>query len=264
MNQNSNSDTAILILSCDKYFDLQELFVRLLRKYWADCPFKIYVGGNTRAFSEDEGVQPLLSGRDDDWSSSFRKILNQIDEKYIFVFLEDYVLTNSPSNKDILDFLDVVKSEGIKNAHYYPAPLPDHVNQDQKYGVYLPGAPYRVTVESLWERKYLLQLLLDGESPWDFEIMGSYRCSYSGKHWCSMTPLFALVNLIEKGRWTHDAVRLNVSMGLGLDLKRREILRKGISLRSECEKLCFNMVKKIPWRYRVKMMNILRRLLISY
>ncbi|MDT8397320.1 MAG: hypothetical protein RQ899_01750 [Pseudomonadales bacterium] len=264
MSQITTDDTAILILSCDKYFDLQELAVLLLRRFWVDCPFKVYVGGNTLVFDKDASVQCVLSGRDEDWSSSLRKILEQIEEKYVFLFLEDYVLTSAPSTSEILYFLNTVKTQDINNAHYYPAPLPDHVNEDGKFGVYSPGAPYRATVESLWERDYLLKLLLDGESPWDFEIMGSYRCSYSGRHWCSMAPLFTLVNLVEKGHWTQEGVEADRKMGLGLNMEKRKVLQKSTLIKSICERLFFNLIKKIPWSYRVKMMAMLRKLLISY
>ena len=37
------SDSAILILSCDKFSDLWKPFFDLFWKYWPDCPYNVYL-----------------------------------------------------------------------------------------------------------------------------------------------------------------------------------------------------------------------------
>src|SRR5688572_15493980 len=84
-------DTAVLILSCDKYADAWMPFFTLFRKYWPSCNFPVYLGTNELDFNFP-GVTTIRSGKACDWSNDTKSILDQIPERYVIVLLEDYFL----------------------------------------------------------------------------------------------------------------------------------------------------------------------------
>ena len=48
--------SAVLILSCDKYADIWTTFFAFFFKYWPDCPFTIYLASNEKQFEHDRVV----------------------------------------------------------------------------------------------------------------------------------------------------------------------------------------------------------------
>jgi len=206
----------------------------------------------------------LLSGPDSDWSSSLESILKQIRTPYVFIWLDDIfpIEKINPTNfADALDFL--IKQRG-KHMHMLASPTPEKVTADGQYGIYEKGLPYRCTALGFWNVSYLQSLLIHGETPWNFEVMGSYRSSYADGFYCTMKPLFSSLHVVEKGRIFGDASAYCQSHGIPLATKDREVLFSTFRLRSELQKLYFNSVMHIPWKVRVNIMNVFRKLFISY
>src|SRR3989338_3266453 len=79
------TDTSVLVVSCDKYQDIWKPFFTLFFRYWHDCPYPIYLGSNQRIYA-DQRVKTIAVGDDKDWSSGFRKMLEQIPQPYDFAF----------------------------------------------------------------------------------------------------------------------------------------------------------------------------------
>ncbi len=251
----------ILILSCDKNSDLWEPYFSLFWKYY-NGSHQVYLGSNSASFNSDK-VKVIYSGEDLDWSSSCKKILRQIPNKYILLLLEDLFITTKIDPTEITKHLKFIKKYKAKHVHLGPTPKPDKFI-DREMGIYEKGAPYRVNVAGYWDKEYLLSLLMDGESPWDFEIRGSYRTVNEDGFFCLEKPLFSIVHVLEKGRWLPEAVRYCKRHEVSLEIDKREILSNLTNLKSNLQEFYFNLVIKIPWKLRVRIMNILRKLLISY
>ena len=77
-----NSDFAILILSCDKYSDAWDPFFALFRKFWPDCPYKVYLATNELK-PEVSGVHIIASGKPKNWSDDTLAVLKQIQEGHL-------------------------------------------------------------------------------------------------------------------------------------------------------------------------------------
>lgn len=223
----------------------------------------MYLGSNTTSY-KDKSVTTLLSGPDRDWSTSLLKLLGQIQTPYIFLWLDDFF----PISKiDIVRFSDVLHfmiQQKAKHIHVIPQPKPDQVITGGLYGVYEKKAPYRMTAFGFWEVEALKKLLLPGESPWNFEIMGSYRSSYMDGFYCSMKPVFFRMNVIEKGKIFTESYRYCQKNGIPLDASKREVIMNTHFVKSELQKYIFNTMIKIPWKFRVSVMNVLRKIMISY
>lgn len=254
---------SVVILSCDKYSDLWAPFFSLLEKNWPDCPYDIYLGSNTIDFKKD-GVKILFSGKDIDWSNSATKIVSQLSSKYLLILLEDMFI-GSPINtayvEQILSFMQEVKA---KHIHIRPLPLPDHVIENIPIGIYNKGMPYRVNVIGFWEREYFLDLLIPGETPWQFETMGSYRTIFYEGFYCLNKELFKHVNMVEKGCWIPKSVKWCRENGVSINMSRRKLPTGFKLMMNKLKVVYFDTILKINWEVRVNIMNILRKILISY
>ncbi|WP_028325394.1 hypothetical protein [Desulfatirhabdium butyrativorans] len=206
----------------------------------------------------------ILSGDDIDWSTSYRKILEQIPSKKIFVILDDIYLASRIDEVRLTEMVSFVYQKDAKYMRYWANPLPDVPTENPWIGVCAKGAPYRSTVCGIWDRDYLLRLLLDGESPWNFEIMGSYRTSYSDGFYSLTKPLCSYKNMVEKGKWIPASVEWATANRVPLSVGARPMLTGGIHIKSLLQMIIFNMIIQIPWRTRVSLMNQFRKLFISY
>ena len=256
------NDLGIIILSCDKFSDLWKQYFSLFWKYY-NGSHQVYLGSNSVNYQGDK-VKVIYSGEDIDWSTSCRTILRQIPNKYILLLLEDIFITSKIDTAKITQHVKYIKKNKAKHIHLGPTPKPDKWIISQEIGVYEKGAPYRVNVVGYWDKEYLLRLLLDGESPWDFEIKGSYRTVYDDGFYCLQKPLFSTVHVLEKGRWLPEAVNYCKEHNISIEIEKRPILSSLTNLKSNLQEYYFNLMVKIPWRFRVRIMDILRKLLISY
>lgn len=258
-----SNNFAILILSCDRYADLWPVALKQFRKHFEQSSYKIYFGSNTRK-CEDPDVTPLLSGEDKDWSSSYLAILEKIPEKKLFVLLEDLLVVSTIDPSRFAACVEFLVHHNANHIKYWPNPSPDRSSDNPEFKIYDRGAPYRATVCGFWDRECLEKLLIPGENPWDFEVLGSYRTSYLDGFYGLASPLFNYINLVEKGLWIPGSIENAQGMGIEIDTSQRRALQGGRSLKSTVQMIYFNLMLNVPWRYRVSAMALLRKLLISY
>lgn len=257
------NDFAVLALSCDKHSDVWGPFLRQFRRHFPAGPWPVYVGSNTIPCQEN-GVISLLSGPDSDWSSSYKRILAQIPERKLFVVLADCFLER-PVDPGVFECaLRFVVERDVNHLKYWPVPKPDLKTDIPGIGEFSPGAPYRATVCGFWDRRCLASLLIEGENPWLFEILGSYRTTYMDGFYGVKSSLYDYRNLIEKGRWIPESVAWAKAEGLDLKLDRRPMLQGADRLLKRLQMIYFDMMLLVPWRLRVGLMNVLRKALISY
>jgi hypothetical protein len=265
MKEAISQEFGILILSTDKLYDLWPVALdEFFKNFDSDkYNYPIYFGSN-ELIVNDSRVVSVLSGQDIDWSSSYLNILKQIKCKKILVLLEDLIVTSTINSIDFDQLINFGLFHNAIHIKYWPTNIKykDLINE---FCYKIPhGQPYRSTVCGYWDRDYLLDLLVPGENPWNFEIMGSYRSSYSDGFYSMEKPLFNFVNLIEKGYWLPSSVDWAGRNNIDLALSRRPILKGRRKIISKIQELYFHAMLKVPWRYRVRLMNILRKAFISY
>ena len=254
---------AILILSCDKYADIWEPFFSQFYKYWPDCPFKVYLGSNSVKLKNPR-VETILSKISEDWSSDLLKILNNIKEEYVFVWMEDLFPVEKIDSKLFVrafQFMEKNKGNHIQMSPYFP---PVGNTSDKLFGYYNKRMPYRINAPGFWNKPHLQQLLIPGENPWNFEIMGSYRARYYNGYYCINRPLFRFIRIIEKGMIRRRAYQYCLKNEIKLDIKRRQIHSVYQQVLSDAGEYLFNIIVRIPWNIRLGLMDILRRAVVSY
>ena len=258
-------NNAVLILSCDKYSDLWEPFFELFFKHWPDCPYKIYLSSNKVPFKTKYPVENIMTHDDPDWSTSYRKILDRISEEYVLVLLEDIFITSGIETRQIENIFKFMKTTKAKHIHLRPLPQPDRlVDNNLKLGLYEKGCPYRVNAAGFWNKSDLYSLLIPGESPWNFEIMGSYRSSYSDGFYCLTKQLFTWVHVVDKGSWLQDAVAYCQKNNIIIDLSKRPILKISRKISTMMKIYYFDLIILVSWKTRLKILNFMRKVFVSY
>jgi glycosyltransferase involved in cell wall biosynthesis len=204
-----NKSCALLVVSSDGYDDLWAQFFSLLRKYWPDCPFPVYLGSQT-ATADFPGVTMLLAGSGRCWSSSLRAFLHQLDAGNVLLMLEDFFLSETVSTANVLKQLAALRSLGGAVVRLNPDPPPTiKIEGFPQLREQHRLAPFRVSLQaSIWNRQALLALLRDDESPWEFEQQGTLRAQAQPRgFYCARRQVLPYRHVLEQGEWFWTAAR---------------------------------------------------------
>jgi hypothetical protein len=245
MNSNTteNRNTAVLVLSCDKYSDVWKPFFLFFQKYWSDCPFPVYLGTNTQAFSF-ENVTQVFSNKTTSWSDELDTILKQIPEKYVLIILEDYFIYESVNNHQLFDIIDIMEQEraafiklGAFPTKYNSLWPYKPLNSRADIGTIYKNSKYRLCLQTaIWNKEILLQLLIPDENPWQFEIEASKRSNeLSNPFLCVIPdpkkkivhgPITYYCTALSEGKWMRGAVELCKKENIFIDTTKRPIETK--------------------------------------
>lgn len=199
-------DLGIVVLSCDRYNSLWDLFFSRWERYWPDCPYSIYLICNHMKYDRP-GVQAIRIGDDLDWSSNLLSVLDKISHENLLLMMEDAPLDKLVDGGKFSELYNRFKLENLNYINLKASPKFD-VQQDEDIGVLLPGTLYRAAlVPCLWRKCVLQSLLIQGETAWQFEILGSERSDRFDKFMSLKKPLFCLLHCIIQGKVDRRAAR---------------------------------------------------------
>jgi hypothetical protein len=256
---------AVIILSNDASRDLWVPFVSNFKKEWPQCPYTLYFVTNLESFNP-EGFINIKTGLrlkwTSDWASSYRAALNQINEEFLLVLLDDFLIRN-PDMKVIKQAFQELNSQNIDCIHLKNDPR-IIIPEDKLVAIYPDDHPYQAHLAAFWRKKTLLQLLADGENPWDFEVQGSKRLGRIGVAAALRHDCFNYIGLVEKGEWVKNINQLINRHSLNLDLEARP-KQSRYSLKPSLKRFWFNMVMNyVPYKLRIKLSDAVKRGLASY
>lgn len=249
-------DIAVLVVSCDKYSDLWPSFFTLFRRFWPDCPFKVYLLTNNGDFVFP-GVSIIKVGNDISWSDNIKAGIRQLREKYVLMFLDDFFILKSVNTNAIrLICNEFVRIEG-SYLRLNPTVKAD-MKYNQYFGIVSKGTIYRTsTILSLWNKDSLYDLLRSGESAWDFEISGSVRSdAYSG-FYATLEDCFSVINGVIKGKWERNAYRKIKSFCPDARLECRRVMTFFEEILFMLKITRSNVLQFLPSRFRRKIKDFL-------
>lgn len=240
---------SILVVSCDNYSDLWTPFFQLFRRFWPDCPFKLYLLTNLKQ-TEIPGVNNLRIGNDVSWSDNVIAALSRIPEKYVMLYIEDLFLYDYVDQKKVENIFHWISRADVNCVRLSAVPKPDKA-YNYLVGKVSKGTIYRAsTVMSVWQKSVLLDLLKPGESAWHFEIYGTVRSdSYSG-FYATYEDVFPVLNTVVKGKWQRKALRKMQELGVTFDIANRKILTPAESFVFWARQLRSSMLNFFPAKSR--------------
>jgi len=258
-NQHLSEDRiAVFVASCDAYSDLWPPFFNLFDKYWPDCRFRKYLLCNEKV-PRLKDVIPLNIGTDVDWTSNVKKGLGGVEEEFVIFFVEDLFLTAKVDTGSLVQAVQVFQALGGNSLKLVPTVQADR-RCNEFFGESSAGSPYRVsTVATVWRKSALLDILLEGENAWQFEVFGTQRAvGYSG-FYCAHRAHFRLYNAVIKGRFRrHALARVQRLVG-----ERIESARETLSWKNDffyqLKVWRFNLLMSLPFSLGTRLRRLCDR-----
>ena len=176
----------IYIPCCDESLPVVKINSYLFDKYWPEAEVH-YLGFAPPAFSfynsnhHFHSIAPAQEGGATKWTRYLYYFLKNIDEKHIIFSLDDFWLCQEPNHDMVQTAISLTKSNN-KIGRF------DLTFDTQVEGGFLnvgsvksgniivkhPKTPYRVSTQpSVWNLKFLLEMLDNDWNPWQFELYGS-------------------------------------------------------------------------------------------
>ena len=182
----------------------------------------VYLGTNCARANLD-WVHTLKAGEDEAWSRRLRFFLNSLSSEYVLLLLEDFFFDRALSSAQVkaqVQLLDALQGVSLR---LFPDPPADYFRDGT--GVVHGGANYRVSLQAaIWKRTVLLELLVDEESPWEFEWRGSRRSRNMPGFYCVREAVVHYRHVVERGEWFWRAARFYAAQGIGCDLDARPVM----------------------------------------
>jgi len=264
-----DKNLTILVTSCDKYSDLWIPFIKLFRKFWSDCPYKLVLISESIICKEFDETILCDKGRKEGRKSSAETIciaLSQLTTPYVLLLCDDYFLidyVNTNKIEKIIHDIKYYKSGCIKMLGDNTV-LQSKILQTQpanvapeEYIEYPKGSPYRLSFQSsVWNRNFLLTLMKKADNIWDFERKISYdKESYTMPIYGTRKRIFPYIEVVHKGKWEHLALQICNYNDISIDLTKRGVLSSWDQL-----KRCIRtLILEINPNMIVKFQNILSR-----
>ena len=232
VNLLNKSDVALLVMSCDAFQDIWEGFSVCIKKFWPNCPFSVYLSTEKIAAPESLCFEKTLFSNAENWSGRLLDSLKQIKDPFIFFVLDDMWLTQSIDDAAMANAVRLLRQDDIgvirlsqdsvKKKEY--TANPDYLE--------VPfGEPYRLnTGPALWKKEYLISVLDQSESAWEFERVGSFRKSgKSHKVLYTKQALYEVLGqtgAVERGQYEPFTISFANNHQINLNLSVRKVKSK--------------------------------------
>jgi hypothetical protein len=207
------SSVAVVVSSCDSFFDAWRPFIFFFRKYWPDCPFPVFLIVNELRI-RSAFVHPISVGPDREWASNMITALASIAQPYILYFQEDYFLNGAVNNERLAgDFAYAFEKDAASFCFHARGLLESNFKPlNDRFGVVPPDSDGRTRLQvTLWKKSVLQGSLRPGETAWNMEARASERT----RHLLALSylqrrdrPIPYLMSAIVRGLWTPEAVAM--------------------------------------------------------
>lgn len=171
---------SVIVLSCDKNHFLWDGFFKLLEKYWPNHPPRLVLSTETLSFN---GVIVSNSrSKNEDWSTRVFHAICDANTEYVILMLDDFFIREPVDERRFENYLEIMQKD--KNV----AAISLESQPGCKKGTYLSEGlvkrrrfdSYRINAQpTVWSSKYLTKILRQGESPWQFELSGTFRSFFA-------------------------------------------------------------------------------------
>lgn len=225
------SSAAIIVSSCDAFFDAWKPFAEFFHRFWPGCPLEIFLLTNELRV-QSRKIQPIAVGEDRGWSSNLLVALGQIPHDYVLYFQEDYFLTGVVNQPQLVtDFAHMLQSEADSLCFRARSAFDQGFRPlNDRFGLVPLDSDGRTRCQvTLWRKSALQSILRPGETAWDFEARGSARTqqmqilSYLRRE---NTPVPYLMSAISRGFWMPEAIALCREHGVEIDPFFRPVFPK--------------------------------------
>lgn len=215
----------VLINSCDLYKSAWEPFLELFLIQWPDCPYDFVINSETLDYTGNKKNVKAVHPDDKNmtWTQRFRYALNHIESEYVLFFIEDYFVLK-PVNTRVFEHAVKVMDE---NPNVGMISLASTQKTGIKTDDYEDNDFYSRKIDeknliwcrtNLYRKDYLLKLLRDHETIWNFESYASYRAM--------KLPYI----ILQQNNNSPETFTFSVKVENGIGITRRKWLKGNVDL----------------------------------
>ena len=209
------SSVALVVSSCDAFFDAWRPFYAFLEKFWGDCPLDGFLVTNELEVRSSR-IRSIAVGEDRGWSSNLLCALTQIAHPYVLYFQEDYFLTAPIDRAHLADDFAQVMESGAASLCFRARSERDAGFQplNDRYGIVPLHSDGRTRCQvTLWKRSALQSILrAEGRNGVEFRsarLAPAHRkCRFSPYRSRENAPIRYLMSAISRGPGCRKRSRL--------------------------------------------------------
>ena len=163
----------LLISSHSKANDIWYITDYFLKKYWK-VGLTITLGANGADKTEfvPKNWKYVNNGEDISFSKSLMDYLENVDEEYFILMLDDFMILEEVDNSKIEKAFEFIKSNNGVYLRLVPNPKGDlKINNDFSKIDVKSQVPYVTSLQmAIWKKEFLMELLKYDFNPWEFEV----------------------------------------------------------------------------------------------
>lgn len=214
-----DKNVTLLVNSCDLYEDTWEPFFRLLKIQWPEFNYDVVLNTENKVYKCDFlNVKTICGGEDKTWSERLKAALKEIHTEFILFSLEDFFLKEKVDNEafeaahTLIQNDDSVGYIGLKYNSTYKFKDENKKVSNEPFISKDELCRKRMNCNfALWRRDWLIGLIRDHETPWEFEQYVGIRSLRTGK------KALQINNNIFKPVFVYD---VDIEYGYGITLKK--------------------------------------------
>lgn len=211
------NDLAIVVCTSDErlsFVPVFNFFLRLNLHGIETAP--VFLIGCTKSI-EISGIKccPATSSANAPWSRRMLEGLQHISEPNLLFLTEDILFLDNKNNKLFKNIYEQFIQHDLSVLRLDGFPTPD-ADSNTLMGPVSKYSIYRLGMQpSLWKRCYLIDIMRNNESIWEFEINGSRRSRYDNKVFSLKKRILPYEEVIARGKISRIGKSLLLKHGLG-------------------------------------------------
>ncbi|MBQ6993314.1 MAG: hypothetical protein IJN64_02310 [Lachnospiraceae bacterium] len=223
---NKSKELAIIIYSCWKNSDMWLIFMKLLKKYWDNCKYKvILLTDKYEGEKAQYGFDDIVT-LDSTWYEMIMAGIECAGTEYVMLWMDDYLLCDYVKNEDIDKYIQVARKYSAANIRLVESSIitGKEFAKDNKYNYYEPGTAYSISTQvGIWNVEFLKTRAKKEWSPWDFERKGSIHIKdYEHPILAPKDYAFPYEEGVRRGKWMDSGIKVCKRNNIKIDFSKRK------------------------------------------
>lgn len=224
-NKSDFNDLSLVVLSSESYSYLWSNFIRSWNKYCKNLVLdKFIVTTNKNTNIRNFKIISSSLDKDDFWSKRIKYGLRKIKSKNLLVFTDDCFMSETLDIHNFKKIYSNFKKKKILHLRLCPLPNEDMFCKKNFYKLDYFSF-HRISLQpSLWNKKFLEDMLSFNENPRMFEENGSIRSKKYSKIFSTNYFVFNFKEIIRIGKLTPEGKKLIIKNNLILNKHYKNML----------------------------------------
>ena len=201
-----------LILSCDKFSDLWDANLKMLRSNWPDRTFETFIVTDKETDRTFPDANIIAAGSNLEWSDRLKYALQYVKTDYLFLTLDDYFLVEKVDYKRIEHLVSIMEKDDYSYIRLFKNPKKatgDKVQNEEDLYYINNEVNYSVNLYSgLWSKHFFSYCLKEPRTAWMFEVtLHESAIEYGAHCLVSYSDDYKILDVVRKGKILRSAAR---------------------------------------------------------